>query len=70
MHGEDEMPEEELDHLEGYRGSAPVRIGNEAAEQFQLEVFGELVVSRKYRTDRGRERLSRPSAVRRPLAVD
>jgi len=43
LHGEVDISEEQLDHLEGYRRSAPVRIGNEAAEQFQLEVFGELV---------------------------
>jgi GH15 family glucan-1,4-alpha-glucosidase len=31
LYGETDIPEEELDHLEGYRGSAPVRIGNKAA---------------------------------------
>jgi alpha,alpha-trehalase len=41
--GERFLPEVELDHLEGYRGSKPVRIGNGAASQFQLDVFGELI---------------------------
>ncbi|MEE8519520.1 MAG: glycoside hydrolase family 15 protein [Dehalococcoidia bacterium] len=39
------LNEEVLDHLEGYRGSAPVRIGNDAASHRQLDVFGELALS-------------------------
>jgi alpha,alpha-trehalase len=41
--GERFLPEVELDHLEGYRASRPVRIGNGAYRQFQLDVFGELL---------------------------
>jgi GH15 family glucan-1,4-alpha-glucosidase len=41
--GEDRVPEFVLDDLEGYRGSKPVRIGNAAAEQVQLDIYGELI---------------------------
>jgi GH15 family glucan-1,4-alpha-glucosidase len=36
--GERRLPEEELDWLPGYENSSPVRAGNGAAEQFQLDV--------------------------------
>ena len=41
--GRRDIPETTLDHLEGYRGSGPVRIGNDAASQFQLDIYGELL---------------------------
>ena len=40
--GERRLTEVELDWLPGYENSKPVRIGNEASEQFQLDVFGEI----------------------------
>ncbi|MGH7922166.1 MAG: glycoside hydrolase family 15 protein [Candidatus Dormibacteraceae bacterium] len=43
LDGEASQSEAELPHLEGYRGSSPVRIGNGAAEQLQLNVYGELL---------------------------
>jgi GH15 family glucan-1,4-alpha-glucosidase len=45
IHGGTELPEQTLDHWEGYRGSAPVRIGNGAVSQFQSDVYGELMDS-------------------------
>jgi GH15 family glucan-1,4-alpha-glucosidase len=43
--GRSEIPELELDHLSGYRGSRPVRIGNAASRQLQLDIYGELLDS-------------------------
>src|SRR4051794_29920512 len=43
--GRAELPEFELDHWSGYRGSGPVRIGNGAAGQRQLDIYGEMIDS-------------------------
>ena len=43
--GETDLTEIELDHLEGYKGSKPVRIGNDAHGQLQLDIYGELMDS-------------------------
>jgi pentatricopeptide repeat protein len=43
--GRKEVPEEILEHLAGYRGSKPVRIGNGAANQLQIDIYGELIDS-------------------------
>ena len=39
------LRERTLDHLEGYEGSRPVRIGNAASQHIQLDVFGEVIIS-------------------------
>ena len=43
--GAHSMPEATLDHLKGYRGSRPVRVGNSAHHQLQLDIYGELLDS-------------------------
>ncbi|HET9492084.1 MAG TPA: glycoside hydrolase family 15 protein [Methylomirabilota bacterium] len=43
--GRHTLTEESLDHLDGYRGSRPVRIGNGAYSQLQLDIYGELMDS-------------------------
>lgn len=43
LHGESHVPEKQLAHFEGYRRSRPVRIGNLASSQHQLDVYGELI---------------------------
>jgi len=43
LHGERRLPELVLDWLPGYEGSAPVRIGNAASGQHQLDVYGEVM---------------------------
>jgi GH15 family glucan-1,4-alpha-glucosidase len=43
--GYHDLNEQILDHLEGYKGSSPVRIGNGAYKQLQLDIYGELMDS-------------------------
>ncbi|MFI1303100.1 glycoside hydrolase family 15 protein [Streptomyces sioyaensis] len=43
--GRSDLPESELHHLEGHLGSSPVRIGNSAVNQLQLDIYGALIDS-------------------------
>jgi GH15 family glucan-1,4-alpha-glucosidase len=45
VNGATRLPEEELEHLSGHRGSRPVRIGNAAAGQVQLDLYGSVLDS-------------------------
>ncbi len=55
--GSSDLKEEILDHFEGYRGSAPVRIGNGAADQLQLDIYGEAMDSIRF-VDRSGARIA------------
>ncbi len=51
--GSSDLTEEVLEHWEGYRGSSPVRIGNGAAGQLQLDIYGEAMDSIYFGDQRG-----------------
>jgi GH15 family glucan-1,4-alpha-glucosidase len=53
--GSSDLKEESLDHWSGYRGSRPVRIGNGAADQLQLDIYGEALDSIFFADKRGIE---------------
>ncbi len=55
IRGEHQLSEHEFAHLEGYRKSAPVRIGNEAVEQKQFDIFGEVLSCVRLFVDSGGE---------------
>jgi GH15 family glucan-1,4-alpha-glucosidase len=51
--GSSDLIEESLDHFEGWRGSKPVRIGNGAADQLQLDIYGEAMDALYMGTEQG-----------------
>lgn len=51
--GAPHLDEEVLTHFEGYQGSAPVRVGNAAADQIQLDIYGEAADALAQTTDIG-----------------
>ncbi|HSJ22438.1 MAG TPA: glycoside hydrolase family 15 protein [Nocardioidaceae bacterium] len=51
--GSSDLTEEVLEHWEGYRGSSPVRVGNGAAGQLQLDIYGEAIDSLCFADQRG-----------------
>jgi GH15 family glucan-1,4-alpha-glucosidase len=55
VHGEAKIPERSLPFLEGYRQSAPVRIGNRAHDQLQLDVYGEVIGALQFYVEAGNE---------------
>ncbi|SMF76101.1 Glucoamylase (glucan-1,4-alpha-glucosidase), GH15 family [Tistlia consotensis] len=63
VYGRTGLAEKTLDHLAGYRGSRPVRIGNAASSQVQLDAYGEVIsaaaifIARGNRLDRAERRL-------------
>ena len=55
VHGERRLDEREIPWLSGYENSKPVRIGNAASNQFQLDVFGEVLLAMQQSHELGLE---------------
>ena len=62
--GSSDLSEEILEHWEGYRGSRPVRIGNGAADQLQLDIYGEALDSIYVGDRRGLQRAATRAGAR------
>lgn len=67
LRGERRLPETEADWLAGYEGSAPVRLGNAAAGQFQLDTYGEVMDALHVARGQGMEVEPRAWEVQRAL---
>ena len=65
--GERELDEKKLDHLSGYEDSRPVRIGNGAADQYQADVVGEVMLALARLRDAGHEEEEHAWALQRAL---
>lgn len=61
------LPEHELDHLPGYAGSRPVRIGNGAVDQRQTDVLGEVMIALEDARHAGLEETTQSWALQRAL---
>ncbi len=65
-----EMPERELDHLPGYADSRPVRVGNEAVNQRQTDVLGEVMIALEMLRGEGVEETADTWRLQRSLIDD
>src|SRR5438128_2126812 len=68
--GERRLTELELGWLGGYEGSQPVRVGNAASEQFQLDVYGEVMDALTRARDAGLEPDAHAWAIQRVMLAD